>query len=162
MGGHVFLQGIFQSQGSNLSILCLLHWQVGSVPLAPSGKLYFLHFSPLIQTFLNVKAPVGIDTLFSSTFHLFFLTSHILAIARSLQSCPTLCDPIDGSPPGSPVPGILQARILEWGCHFLLQCMKVKSEVAQSCLTLSDPMDCSKPGSSVLHYYSKFVQIHVH
>ena len=36
------------------------------------------------------------------------------AAARSLQSCPTLCDPIDGSPPGSPVPGILQARTLEW------------------------------------------------
>ena len=36
------------------------------------------------------------------------------AAAKSLQSCPTLCDPIDGSPPGSPVPGILQARILEW------------------------------------------------
>ena len=36
------------------------------------------------------------------------------AVARSLQSCPTLCDPIDGSPPGSPVPGILQARTLEW------------------------------------------------
>ena len=36
------------------------------------------------------------------------------AAAMSLQSCPTLCDPIDGSPPGSPVPGILQARTLEW------------------------------------------------
>ena len=36
------------------------------------------------------------------------------AAARSLQSCLTLCDPIDGSPPGSPVPGILQARTLEW------------------------------------------------
>ena len=35
--------------------------------------------------------------------------------AKSLQSCPTLCDPIDGSPPGSPIPGILQARTLEWG-----------------------------------------------
>ena len=34
--------------------------------------------------------------------------------AKSLQSCPTLCDPIDGSPPGSAVPGILQARTLEW------------------------------------------------
>ena len=34
--------------------------------------------------------------------------------AKSLQSCPTLCDPIDGNPPGSPVPGILQARTLEW------------------------------------------------
>jgi len=36
------------------------------------------------------------------------------AAAKSLQSCPTLCDPIDGSPPGSPVPRILQARTLEW------------------------------------------------
>ena len=36
------------------------------------------------------------------------------AAAKSLQSCPTLCDPIDGSPPGSTVPGILQARTLEW------------------------------------------------
>ena len=36
------------------------------------------------------------------------------AAAKPLQSCPTLCDPIDGSPPGSPVPGILQARPLEW------------------------------------------------
>ena len=39
---------------------------------------------------------------------------HTAAAARSLQSCPTLCNPIDGSPPGSTVPGILQARILEW------------------------------------------------
>ena len=36
------------------------------------------------------------------------------AAAKSLQPCPTLCDPIEGSPPGSPVPGILQARTLEW------------------------------------------------
>ena len=36
------------------------------------------------------------------------------ATAKSLQSCPTLCDPIDGSPPGSPVPGTLQGRTLEW------------------------------------------------
>ena len=38
----------------------------------------------------------------------------ITAAAKSCQSCPTLCDPIDGSPPGSPVPGILQARTLKW------------------------------------------------
>ena len=62
--------------------------------------------------------------------------------AKSLQWCPTLCNPI---------PGILQARTLEWVAIFLLQCIKVKSEseVAQSCLTLPDPMDCSLPGSSV-------------
>ena len=70
--------------------------------------------------------------------------------AKSLQSCQTLCDPIDGSPPGSPIPGILQTRT-RVGCHFLLQCMKVKteSEVAQSCPILSDPVDCSLPGSSI-------------
>ena len=63
------------------------------------------------------------------------------AAAKSLQSCPTPCDPIDRSPPGSPVPGILQGKNTGVGCHFLLQCMKVKSEseVAQSCLTPSDP-----------------------
>ena len=41
-------------------------------------------------------------------------TAPAAAAAKSLQSCPTLCDPIDSSPPGSPVPGILQARTLEW------------------------------------------------
>jgi len=38
----------------------------------------------------------------------------VAAAAKSLQLCPTLCDPIDSSPPGSPVPGVLQARTLEW------------------------------------------------
>ena len=42
------------------------------------------------------------------------LTAAATATAKSLQSCLTLCDPINGSPPGSPVPGILQARTLEW------------------------------------------------
>jgi len=45
---------------------------------------------------------------------LFPLSGYAAAPAKSLQSCPTLCDPIDDSPPGSPVPGILQARTLEW------------------------------------------------
>ena len=68
----------------------------------------------------------------------------MLCYAKSLQSCPTLCAPRDGSPHGSPIPGILQAKTLEW-VAILLQCMKVKSEreVARSCPTLSDPMDCS-------------------
>ena len=42
------------------------------------------------------------------------------AAAKSLQSCPTLYDPVDGSPPGSPIPGILQAKNTGVGCHFLL------------------------------------------
>ena len=69
------------------------------------------------------------------------------AAAKSLQSCPTLCDPIDGSLPGSSVPGILQARTLEWVAISFSK-MKSESEVSQSCLTLSDPMDCSLPGPS--------------
>jgi len=70
------------------------------------------------------------------------------AAAKSLQSCPTVCDPRDGSPPGSSVPGILQARILEWvAISFSNACMHAKS--LQSCLTLCNPMDSSPPGSSV-------------
>ena len=63
------------------------------------------------------------------------------------NSCPTL----QLSPPGSPVPGILQGKNTGVGCHFLLQCMKERSEseVAHWCPILSDPMDCSLPGSSV-------------
>ena len=63
------------------------------------------------------------------------------AAAKSLQSCPTVCDPIDGSSPGSPIPGILQARTLEWVAISFSQCMKVKSEseVAQSCPFLATP-----------------------
>ena len=50
--------------------------------------------------------------VFSQLIWLFLMSA--AAAAKSFQSCPTLCDPIDGSPPGSPVPGILQARTLEW------------------------------------------------
>ena len=50
----------------------------------------------------------------SKAFSLTFDIVAAAAAAKSLQSCPTLCDPIDGSLPGSPVPGILQARTLEW------------------------------------------------
>ena len=54
------------------------------------------------------------------TFHIIIIVnnlyedSHPAAAVKSLQSCPTLCDPLDGNPPGSSVPGILQARTLEW------------------------------------------------
>ena len=74
--------GIFLIQGSNQLLLCCLHWEVGSLPLVLSGKLY--------------------------------IYIYIYISAKLLQSCPTLCDPIDSSPPGFPVPGNLQARTLEW------------------------------------------------
>ena len=59
------------------------------------------------------------------------------ATAKSLQSCPILCDPIDGSPPGSPIPGILQARTLEW---VAISCSKAWSEKWKwSRSVMSDP-----------------------
>ena len=70
------------------------------------------------------------------------------AAAESLQSCLTLCDPMDCSLPGSSVHGIFQARTLEWVAIALSNKYQLSS-VAQSCPTLSDPMDCSLPGSPV-------------
>ena len=73
-------------------------------PSAPEGAShsYFGSFSPLLP-FRS-----AVDT------GLFLVGAAATAAAKLLQSCPTLCDPTDGSPPGSPIPGILQARTLEW------------------------------------------------
>ena len=72
------------------------------------------------------------------------------AAAKSLQSCPTL-RPQRRQPTRLRSPWDSLGKITGVGCHFLLQCMKVKSEseVAQSCPTPSDPTDCSLPGSSI-------------
>ena len=82
--------------------------------------------------------------------HLTQSTVAAAAAAKLLQSCPTLCDPRDGSPPGSPVPGILQARTLEWVAISFSNAWKwkVKAKLL-SPVWLSDPMDCSLPGSSI-------------
>ena len=87
VGCHALLQGIFPTRGSNLHLLHLLHWQAGSSPLAPPGKPNYInnHLKCLSVQFSSVT-----------------------------QSCPTLCDPVDCSPPGSSVHGILQAGLLEW------------------------------------------------
>ena len=99
----------------------------------------------------------GLSRVFSSATvqrHQFFSaqyfllsSSHIYAAAKSLQSCPTLCDPIDGSPPGSPVPGILQARILEWVAISFSNASKWKMKVKS--LSHVPLLDCSLPGSCV-------------
>ena len=69
------------------------------------------------------------------------------------QSCPTLSDPRDCSPPGSSVHGIFQASVLEWGAIAFSNSNAAAAATAaqslQSCPTLTDPMDCSPPGSSV-------------
>ena len=68
------------------------------------------------------------------------------------QSCPTLCDPMDCSLPGSSIHGILQARVLEWvaiAFSYILPAAVAAAQSLQSCLTRCDPMDCSLPGSSI-------------
>ena len=90
MGYHFLLQGIFPTQRLKLGLLHLLHGQEDSLPLAPPGKPQ------------NLKA--------SSSKILFYYCCCCLVT----QSCPTLCDPMNCSPPASSVHGILQARILEW------------------------------------------------
>ena len=93
---------------------------------------------------------LALDYVFALTDVSFFLRDAAAAVAaKSLQLCPTLSDPIDGIPPGSPVPGILQARTLEWVAISDTTERLSESEVAQSCPTLSDPMDWSLPGSCV-------------
>ena len=90
-------------------------------------------------------------------------TSHAAAAAaKSLQLCPTQCDPIDGTLQ-APRPWDSPGKNTGVGCHFLLQCTKVKSEseVAQSCPTHSNPMDCSPPGSSVLGIFQARVMVWV-
>ena len=76
------------------------------------------------------------SVLWSITIHLIYLPL-AAAAAKSLQSCLTLCDPIDGKPPGSPVPGILQARILEWVAISFSNVWKWKVKVKSlSCVRL--------------------------
>ena len=71
-----------------------------------SERLYFLGIQNHCRWWLQ---PLNYKTL-----ALWKKSHRLSATAKSLQSCPTLCDPTDGSPPGSPTPGILQARTLEW------------------------------------------------
>ena len=84
MGSHFLLQGIFPTQGSS-QVSCISCIGSSFFTTVPPGF-------PYIHTYSLAAA----------------------AAAKSLQSCLTLCDPIDSSPPGSPAPGILQARTLEW------------------------------------------------
>ena len=83
-----------------------------SSPLFLSRSLmYWLTASEQELSKMNIGGRRGWDELEEQHWHTYTAAA---AAAKSLQSCPTLCDPIDGSPPGSPVPGILQARTLEW------------------------------------------------
>ena len=95
--------------------------QADSLPAEPQRKPKNTgvgSLSLLQQVFLTQESNRGLLHCRQILYKLSYQRSpnyiYAAAVAKSLQSCPTLCDPIDGSPPGSPVPGILQARILEW------------------------------------------------
>ena len=132
VGCHFFLQGIFLTQESNLCLLyCrwILYHQhhLGSPHHHKMGKSGHKHChtrwtlcedegqnqgpASASPERYETGSPLKQPNLL--TLDLGLLAS-AAAAAKSLQSCPALCDPIDSSPPGSPVPGILQARTLEW------------------------------------------------
>ena len=78
---------------------------------------FFASYSKFLLALCFTYSKVYISMLLSQIIHLLppLCTMYVcISFAKSLQSCPTLCDPTVGSPPGSPVPGILQARTLEW------------------------------------------------
>ena len=86
------------------------------------------------------------------------------AAAKSLQSCPTLCNPTDSSPTRLPCPWDSQGKNTGVGHHCLLQrrCSVQFNSVVQSYLTLCDPMDCSTPGFLVHHQHPELTQTHIH
>ena len=105
---------------SKKKISRLLFFLLFSLPCSPLSELSSLGIYTMAWCISVLKMSVGercslVSCLLSLlAFRHHDLTSAAAAAAKSLQSCPTLCDPIDGSPPGSPIPGILQARTLEW------------------------------------------------
>ena len=103
--------GIFPTQGLNS---CLLHWQAGSLPLTPPGKSHRTLVWVAIPFSRGYSWPRDWTRISWITGGFFTVWATRETAAKLLQSFPTLCDPIDGSPPGSTVPGILQARTLEW------------------------------------------------
>ena len=103
-----------------------------------NGTRIQLYDHPLIQFNLAClrSTPEFSPELFFAllfTFHYTCSLCHFPAAAKSLQSCPTLCDPIESSPPGSPVPGILQARTLEWVAISFSNAWKWKVKVKSLC-----------------------------
>ena len=77
------------------------------------GRKVMINLDSILKS-RDITLPTKVRLVKAMVFPVVMYECAAAAAAKSLQSCPTLCDPIDGSPPGSPVPGILQARILEW------------------------------------------------
>ena len=151
------VHGIFQAR--------ILEWVAISFPRGSSrprdgtqfscisfiGRQILYHWATLFFLFSHESCPALCNPMDCSISDFPLLHYLLAAAAKSLQSCPTLCDPIRRQPTRLPRPWDSPSKNTGVGCHFLLQCMKVKSEneVAHSYLTLHSPMDCSPLGSSV-------------
>ena len=92
-------------QGSQMSVVDFIHHNAYFVSMRPS-EVYFHPSEFICSYYCHLFWIHGGKQMLLNLVH--------LAVAKSLQSCPPLCNPIDGSPPDSPVPGVLQARTLEW------------------------------------------------
>ena len=99
------------------------------------GRSYWMYFWNVFSKFSFVEQRQYAQHCHGPTWGMVAMSA--AAAAKSLQSCPTLCDPVDGSPPGSPIPGILQARTLEWVAIFFSNAWKWKVKVKSlSCVWL--------------------------
>ena len=101
---------LLADQGLNMGPL---HWEHRVLATSWPGKSQQCVFDNIFATFNIIMKKFHTFKSLCIKFLKWLLRCYV-ATAKSLQSCPTLCNPIDGSPPGSPVPGILQARTLEW------------------------------------------------
>ena len=107
--------------GPRINVLFAHFAHFAPVELNEFHRLFGIHVAMILQlsehhNFLDLQggALMNHHTVWPGESMLDQWHPNLAAAAKSLQSCPTLCDPIDSSPPGSPVPGILQARTLEW------------------------------------------------
>ena len=115
-----------------------------------SLKVFIICWCLVTKSCTSLWDPMGCSTPSFPVLHYHPEVAHVwilTASAKSLQSCPTLFDPIGGSPPGSLLPGILQARTLEWVAISFSNAWKGKVKVKS--LSRSDPMDCNPSGSSI-------------
>ena len=79
-------------------------------------------FESILMRWMNLEPIIQSEVKSERERQILYINTAVAAAAKSLRSCPTLCYPVDGSPPGSPIPGILQARTLEWvAISFLIE-----------------------------------------
>ena len=101
-------------RGPKLNLFLFFYNCIPLLPGQSHGQRSLVGYSPQVCKELDTTEWLTLSSTLSPLFTIINIAIYFYCNAKSLQSCPTLCDPIDGSPPGSLVPGILQARTLEW------------------------------------------------